>query len=623
MRSDRLQDDLIGQVLHDTYRITGFIAEGGMGAVYQAVHARLADKRFAIKLLHREVSRVPSAYARFRREAEIATKLGHPNIVDVLDFYETEDGQPYLVMEYLDGEDLAARLDRCHRLTPGNVALVMGQVGCALQVAHDRGIVHRDIKPENIYLVKSGEGGLLAKVLDFGISKIRHRQSVVTQDLSVLGTPHYMSPEQAEGEVHDIDRRTDIFALGVLCYQALSGVLPFNAPTMPGVIYKICHSSPRPVTKLVPELHEDVDRVLFRALVKQKQDRYPRVDLFVRDLATALAREKPVEDVQAGSERSSVFGHFFMEEEGAAGDRSMAAAEGEPPAHGESGDVRTPVRTIPLGQDEAVLSAAIEEERSHDSRAVSVPHQPALPSADPVPRATTLSHSVGEKGIGALPGFWHRRKVLLMTAAGLVATALVTGLVIVTSKGRPPAAPSSLAVEKGPSAADVTGPRVQPLLGRPAPARRSTPSGMGAASPKQIRITLQGHPAGAGVFLDGETRDDNPLVLPASGKRHRLAVRARGYHPEEQWITASASRTVRVKLRRRRPAAQGRKRIRRTPPPVDEPGKGALAGSEGRQKPDTVGKVSPDRQLPDIPPRKKSPASPEPKKEAPIFEEEL
>ena len=614
MSSDRLQDDLIGRVLRDTYRITGFIAEGGMGSVYQAVHVRLADKRFAVKLLHREVARVPTAYARFRREAEIATRLGHPNIVDVMDFHETEDGQPYLVMEFLDGEDLGGRLARCRRLAPEDVVRIMEQVAGALQAAHDRGIVHRDVKPENIYLVESGDGELLAKVLDFGISKIRHRRSVVTRDQSILGTPYYMSPEQGEGEVHDIDHRTDIFALGIICYQALSGVLPFDAPTMPGVIYKICHNEPRPVTELVPQLHEDVDRVLLRAMAKQKLDRYPRIDHFVSDLATALAREKPVDDARTGG--SSVFGHFFVEEDGTSGGR-VGARRGEPNARGGSGEAEKPGGIVLLGRDAAARSAAGEQEQRDDG-IETVLREPTPPPAGPDLRATTLSHSVGEKDIEALPGLWHRRNVLLMTAAGLMATALTVGLVLVTREGRQLALPSSPAVGRGPTSQNVTVPRVRPLPRKPAPARRSSPAGARAASPKHFRITLQGHPAGAGVFLDGETRDDNPLVLSDPGKRHRLVVKARGYHPLEQWITASASRTVVVKLRRLKLKPRGRKRTRSDPPPAVAP-----AGSAGRQEPRSARKVSSGKLPPNTPPRPKPPASPGSKKEAPIFEEEL
>jgi len=287
------QDPLIGQILHETYRIERKLAEGGMGAIYEASHVRLPKKRFAVKLLLGDVADKPDIFARFRREAEIATELGHPNIVDVLDFHETTEGQPYIVMELLDGEDLGARLRRSGTLEPAWLARLMTQVGSALQAAHSKGIVHRDMKPENIFLVSGGAVEPMAKVLDFGISKIKHSKSVVTQANAVFGTPYYMSPEQAVGNVADIDAATDIFALGTICYQALSGAAPFEAPTVPGIIYKVCHEYPVPISTVVPGLPPALDPVLNRALAKDKAERYQRVDEFVADLEAAISN-RPV-----------------------------------------------------------------------------------------------------------------------------------------------------------------------------------------------------------------------------------------------------------------------------------------------------------------------------------------
>ncbi len=282
--------DLSGAVLHDTYRLVRKMAQGGMGELYEAEHARLSGKRYAVKLLLGEVADLPDMYARFRREAEITSALGHDNIVEVLDFYETDDGRPFMVMEYLQGEDLACLLERQGRLQPPEVVALAQQVGDALAAAHARGVVHRDMKPENIYMVPAQQGDMpwRAKVLDFGISKIRDSRSVVTMDRAVLGTPYYMSPEQAEGSVGDIDAATDIFALGTICYYSLTGRLPFDAPTMPGVIYKICHHEPQPPSELIPGLPAEVDAVIARALAKKKADRWPTVQAFVSALAEAL-----------------------------------------------------------------------------------------------------------------------------------------------------------------------------------------------------------------------------------------------------------------------------------------------------------------------------------------------
>ena len=280
--------DLIGQLLHDTYRIKREMAQGGMGTVYEAAHVKLTSKRYAIKVLHQHISDVADVYQRFLREANIAADLGHPNIVNVTDFQETPEGQPYMVMEYLDGEDLGAYLASRGKLEPDELLRIVRQVGSALQAAHDQGIVHRDIKPENIFLARTADGATAVKVLDFGISKIRHSKSIVTKNLSILGTPQYMSPEQGEGDVEAIDHTTDIFALGIICYKALSGELPFDGPSLMAVVRAVCDKPHRPPSEVSPSLGNEVDRVLGKALSKTKQERYQRVGEFVEELARAL-----------------------------------------------------------------------------------------------------------------------------------------------------------------------------------------------------------------------------------------------------------------------------------------------------------------------------------------------
>ena len=278
-------NEIIDQVLHGTYRIRRKIGSGGMATVFEASHVTLTKKRFAIKILHQHVSDIADVYERFLREANITAELGHPNIVSVTDYQKTDDGQPYIVMEYLEGEDLGTYLKRAGQLPAGELVQIVRKVGSALQAAHDKGIVHRDIKPANIFLAQS-QGAPTVKVLDFGISKILHSNSIITTGF--LGTPQYMSPEQAEGAV-DIDQTTDIFALGIICYQALSGILPFDGPTLPSIIRAVCDKPHRPVTEHRPQLGESVDRVLDRALEKNKVLRYQRVTELVDDLDLALA----------------------------------------------------------------------------------------------------------------------------------------------------------------------------------------------------------------------------------------------------------------------------------------------------------------------------------------------
>ena len=233
-----------GQVLHETYRVRKLLARGGMGEVYEAEHVRLANKRLAIKVLHEAVVEDPTACTRFVMEAEIVSGLGHPHIVSVTDFNELASGQPYMVMEYLEGEELSARLKRDGRLPPAHVALLLEQTADALSRVHEQGIVHRDLKPGNIFLVDTSANPIHIKLLDFGISKIKASHMQLTQMKTVRGTPHFMSPEQAKGAIEEIDRATDIFSLGAIAYVCLTARMPFAAEKLVDLVTEISTTTP-------------------------------------------------------------------------------------------------------------------------------------------------------------------------------------------------------------------------------------------------------------------------------------------------------------------------------------------------------------------------------------------
>ena len=215
-------DALVGSVLEGAYRITRLIGEGGMGAVYEAVQLRL-NKRVAVKLMARDLAANREALARFHREAEITSHLGHPHLVTVLDFGQAESGEPYLVMEYLEGEDLEHRLRRVGRMPIEAVVHVVRQVASALGAAHDQGVVHRDLKPGNVFLLQIPGEPDFVKVLDFGISKMKAARTQLTNASAVMGTPNYMSPEQATGMVEEIDHHVDQWALGLHCLGDAAG----------------------------------------------------------------------------------------------------------------------------------------------------------------------------------------------------------------------------------------------------------------------------------------------------------------------------------------------------------------------------------------------------------------
>ncbi|MBX3262513.1 MAG: serine/threonine protein kinase, partial [Labilithrix sp.] len=221
---------LVGQVVSGRYRIQKLIGEGGMGAVYLAEHT-LMRKRVALKLLHAEMSTDEEVLARFRREAEAAAHVEHPNVAAATDFGQTEDGAFFLVLEYVEGTSLRDVL-AAGAMAPARALHVARQIALALERAHGAGIVHRDLKPENVMLVQKGDDPDFVKVLDFGIAKVEpHPQRDTTQPLTrlgtILGTPEYMAPEQALGE--PVGPPADLYAVGVMLYEMLTGKHPFDA----------------------------------------------------------------------------------------------------------------------------------------------------------------------------------------------------------------------------------------------------------------------------------------------------------------------------------------------------------------------------------------------------------
>jgi serine/threonine-protein kinase len=276
----------IGTVLRDTYELTSLLGKGGMGSVFLARHLRLPGKQVAVKVLLKSDDLSDEQFARFRREAEIASQLGHPNIVEVLDFHSLEDGTPYLVMEYMRGESLAQRL-RKGRMSMREAFSVARQMGSALQAAHRAGVVHRDLKPANVFLIPTESEGMAiekVKLLDFGISKLLGSQTLQTQDDVLMGTPRYMAPEQAMGRNREVDARSDIFAFGAIVYEMLCGDSPFAGGTIAEVVYRVVHEQPESLASRVPDLPARAVAAVDKALAKAPKDRYQDVATFIAEL---------------------------------------------------------------------------------------------------------------------------------------------------------------------------------------------------------------------------------------------------------------------------------------------------------------------------------------------------
>ena len=273
---DQGQDQRVGTILDGKYELVRLIGEGGMGAVYEATH-KLIGRRLAVKFLHALYATNPEVITRFQREAQAAAQIGHENIIEVTDMGTAPDGAPYLVMEYLEGTDVKGAIEKEGRLSPKRAAHILVQALGALQAAHDAGIIHRDMKPENIFLTSKGINPDYVKVLDFGISKFKTFDSEgvkgLTQTGTVLGTPHYMSPEQARGE-QNITPQSDIYAMGVIMYQMLTGQLPFDAPNYNALLIKIISEEPKPVETLNPELPPALVELVRRAMDRQTETRF-------------------------------------------------------------------------------------------------------------------------------------------------------------------------------------------------------------------------------------------------------------------------------------------------------------------------------------------------------------
>ena len=266
-------DPRIGQVLQERYRIVRKLGEGGMGAVYEGEHL-IIKKRVAIKCLHAQFATNPEIVARFHREALATTQIGHPNIVEVMDMGRFADGAVFMVLEFLEGRDWAHDIQATGPQPIGRVAHILAQVCDAVGAAHAKNIVHRDLKPENIFLLRRGDEDFV-KVLDFGISKMRGEggeNKGLTRTGTAMGTPYYMSPEQAQGK-REVDHRADIYSLGVILYQALTAQYPFDDESYPMLVLKICMEAPPPVTHFRPDVPADLEALCARMLAKKPDER--------------------------------------------------------------------------------------------------------------------------------------------------------------------------------------------------------------------------------------------------------------------------------------------------------------------------------------------------------------
>lgn len=505
----------VGEIVGDKYQLTQQVGAGGMGAVYEAVHIEIGSKS-AVKFLHPRYSESLEAVERFQREARAAAAIGHDAIIGVHDIGRTLLGLPYLVMELLPGESLGDCLYRTGTLATNVSAYVVCQVLSGLAAAHDVGIVHRDLKPDNIFLVETGAMVPGVKILDFGISKILGSGSTapelsgLTKTGAVLGTPEYMSPEQARGE-DDIDHRADLFAIGVILYECLTGVVPFTGNNYNAVMVRIIQDDPVPPSVLVPDLDRTLESVILRSLSKEPKDRYQNAaDMF-----------------------SELIG--FVDER-AVGRISM-----------------------PSGVLPPTMEMAIPANTLGDDDLTTVQLAP--------PSETELSWESGERTAKEIKSRSWVRLLLLSTVAVVVlggGVGVLFGLATGEGgrDGRSESLDTAALISSEPVVRDA---RVEAPVTPPPPPPPPIES-------KLVQIDLTGLPAGARVLFDDRPVEKLPLRVDRADATRTLRVELDGHEPFEMNIDISEDRLVEVTLEpatveEQRPGVKqpGRVKIRRPP----------------------------------------------------------
>ncbi len=280
-------EERLGTTVAGKYHLDRILGAGGMGVVF-AAHHQWTNRKVALKLLRHEAAENADVVRRFLREAKAAAKLRHPSVVDVLDMGQDDDGGVYLVLELLEGEALSAELERESKIDAARALLVTLPILDALAEAHEKGIVHRDLKPDNIFCHRAPGGELLPKVLDFGIAKVlESAKTLDTQTGTVLGTPYYMSPEQASG-TDEVGPPADVWSMGVVLYESLTGERPFDGPSATAILLKIM-TGDVPSLAAVEGVPPSIARTIDRALVRDPKQRYDDMGAFAQALRAAAA----------------------------------------------------------------------------------------------------------------------------------------------------------------------------------------------------------------------------------------------------------------------------------------------------------------------------------------------
>ena len=566
----------IGQVLGDTYRLVRLLGQGGWGAVYEAEHLEIG-KRAAVKVLRSDLAQDSHALQRFVGEARAAAAIRHRSIIDVYDVQTSEEGSAYLIMEFLEGESLGERLEQSPVLEVPETVYICCQILSALDATHNKGIVHRDLKPDNIFLVETGLPLPDVKILDFGVSKILYNEregDPLTCTGALVGTPHFMAPEQAAGQT-DLDHRLDLYAVGVILYRCLTGELPFRAPNMMALVQKVLHQPVVPPRELRPDLPDDLERVVLRAMAREREQRY-------REAAQMLAGLRPFLD-------ESAVGRVPLPASLDKWEKELEVGRAPKPHELDSSETLQPDE----GFDGATLLPDELESSVDGTRQHSEPSREE--SSDRRDGAALQDPSVSK-----------RRKRLLLAGAFLLL--VVPALVFFVSTRRPHSTEEQATVfpeivsdggegSNDPSL-DVEG---------------------GAPPPESVTITLEGVPEGATVFFDNAAVDGNQFRVPRSDVLREVRVELAGYVTWRRRVSQDENRSLRVSLVSETDAALGPSGNPRGGDAGDERSNGRRPGPHrGGSLADDAGEARPaDQRTPEPRPTPREPEQPPPTPAAP------
>ena len=530
--TERMSSDPVGKVLGGTYQVTRIIGEGGMGMVYEASHVRI-QRRFAIKVLNIKLAESNEALTRFEREAMIGSRLGHDHIIQVVDFNHTSEGYPYIVMELLEGHDLGQAIKNDGRFSLVRAASIIRHVCLALTAAHGEGVIHRDLKPENIFLTTRQGGGELAKVMDFGISKVLTADSTLTSHAAVMGTPWYMAPEQAEGRIKEIDHRSDIFSVGLIFYYILSGQMPFDGPSVPSILFQVVHKPPPPLLEARPDLPQSVVAVIDKAIAKAQDERYDSSAAMIADLAQAMGEDwKSVLMQEMGDGLANV-PHKGREAPAlphssgtdVASCDTMAAMPGQTGPHRPQAAMSMqtgPHRPQAAGQGNEAFAATMSSDMAIASTMQSSENIPPLQP----PQPTTMSSGAGEM-TGPHPQQAPRagkQRMAVFLAAGLALLGIGGGVTFLLTKNPNPLKVTASVSLPAPARTPTPATAPDPPPGcPPGPTKTRSPARPGSgARGRDPRPVLLLHPA-RGLCAGGRQEDRQDPAGEAPGSERRSA----------------------------------------------------------------------------------------------------